>query len=106
MIMEFEYSSGQVSVGRHLEISSCSASYCAANFDVRGGARTRKSVCSTSDALYMATMYLMAYSPHLYYCFIVCLTLVHFFLHIKIIFINLKLNHIWIYSNQEIYTKT
>ena len=27
-------------------------------------------------------------------------------MHIKIIFINLRLYHIWIYSNQEIYTKT
>ena len=69
MIVEFKYLSGQVSVGRDLEISSCSACYCAANFDMGGRVRTRKSVCLTFDALYMAIVYLMAYNPHLYYCF-------------------------------------
>ena len=69
MITEFKYLSGQVSVGRDLEISSYSACYCAANFDMGGKVRTRKSVCLTFDALYVAIMYLMAYNPHLYYCF-------------------------------------
>ena len=69
MIMECKYLSGQVSVGRDLEISSCSACYCAANFGMGGRVRTRKSVCLTSDALYVATVYSMAYNPHLYYCF-------------------------------------